>query len=937
MLYGLAWHTVQVEVSVPGTYPLPAGFRTIERLPVQEATNQVVRTEHGASPTTSAALGACHVVVIEHLNTSTRYKERDSMRKTIGTALGLILIVSILLTACGRADQNVVGEPTAEPAPTEVSRVCNGECQAPVMAAIDIVDSAGFHGMGGDLAAAAAIYQAAPPLGVMAAQDIIDGSGFHGMSEAIAEAETMEDISPRTVGTVEKALWVTMAAPYPTSLADSLAAFQADAEALIAALIDGDLEAAREASHAIHETQHSLSNGAFEYLAGQSEAGAEEALQVASVMAAQDIIDSSGFHGMSETIAEAASMEDISPRTVGSVEKALWASQASAYPEFLGEVRAAFQGDAESLIAALNDGDLEAAKEASEAIHGSQHELSEGAFAWLADQVGEPGEGLLPAMSVIAAQDIIDGSGFHGLSEMIAGAESMEDVNPRTVGTVEKALWVSRAASYPESISEALAAFQEDAQALIEALSAGDLDVAKSASHDIHETQHELSNQAFEYISGLDSNAMTASLINSRFLGTVENVYIAVASVDWPDDLAGAASAFTSDLAALAAALQANDVAVAAEVGGAVHGTQHDLSHDVYHWLGEQVAQTDQLEAIAAAIDIIDSGGFHGMSEEIAGAESMEDVSPRNLGRVENALAAARVVEWPESLHDAFAAFSSDAEDLASALENGDLELAKEASHAIHESQHGLSNGAYEYLAANPGAAASVAAVLVAQDAIDTAGFHGMAHDLEHATSMEEVNPRFLSTVLRVNTTAKLVAWPAELDSTAQAFIVDIEALAGALEAGDLAAAQEAAGAVHSSQHDLAHGTYAWIGSDVDFVAAAQPTQEPGEADGEEDGLPAEYSDAQVVKLLVDDWYWDPTTIELQMGVPVVLEITNEGALPHGIWVPQLNINVDAPAGETVLVPITPAETGTFTILCNNELCGSAEQHANMIAKIVVE
>ncbi|MHC4541100.1 MAG: hypothetical protein ACYS74_15175, partial [Planctomycetota bacterium] len=47
-----------------------------------------------------------------------------------------------------------------------------------------------------------------------------------------------------------------------------------------------------------------------------------------------------------------------------------------------------------------------------------------------------------PTVQMLAAIDIIDSTGFHGIQEAIEAAMTMADVSPRTQGNVEKALTV---------------------------------------------------------------------------------------------------------------------------------------------------------------------------------------------------------------------------------------------------------------------------------------------------------------------------------------------------------------------------------------------------------------------------------------------------------------------------------------------------------------
>ncbi len=216
----------------------------------------------------------------------------------------------------------------------------------------------------------------------------------------------------------------------------------------------------------------------------------------AAVIAAIDIIDSTGFHGISEEIEAANSMEDISSRTKGKVENAVTISSAVTWPDELTEVEAAFIADAEGIIEALDSADLEAAKGYSLSAHGTQHDLSHETYEWLASQVGKASG----SAAIIAAIDIIDGTGFHDISEEIEAANSMEDISSRTKGKVENAVTISSAVTWPDELTEVEAAFIADAEDIIEALDSADLEAAKGYSLSAHGTQHDLSHETYEWL-----------------------------------------------------------------------------------------------------------------------------------------------------------------------------------------------------------------------------------------------------------------------------------------------------------------------------------------------------------------------------------------------------------------------------------------------------
>jgi hypothetical protein len=740
------------------------------------------------------------------------------MRKHLITNFVLIMLIA----GCTAAGTTPTISPTTVPElvePTPVPADCDGTCQGSIMAAIDIIDTVGFHGMSEDLTQAALLSSVGPVVGITAAIDLIDSTGFHGMQEEIEAATSFEEVSPRDLGSVQKALWVSMATPWPEALAESVAAFESDAQALVDALTAGDLAAAQEAAAGVHHTQHDLSSMAYE---------------------------------------------------------------------------------------------------------------------WLQAQTVEAGEGLISAVGVTAAIDLIDSTGFHGLQEEIEAATSFEEISPRNLGSVQKALWVSMAAPWPELLAESVAAFEKDVQALADALTAGDLAAAQEAAAGAHHTQHDLSGMVYEWLAGMNGADLRASLINSRYLGRVQNAQIVVQATPWFGDLVVAADDLAADLQALADALSAGDVIAAAEAADAVHGTQHDLSHSTYEWLSDQSEVATETYSVLAAIDIIDNTGFHAIQEEILVATSFEEVSPRNLGRVENALVSGLVVTWPTAFSTDTNTFLSDAKALLDALTAGDLETSKAAAADVHASQHDLSHAVYHWLGEQSGSANGIGAVISVIDIIDGTGFHGIQEEIEAAQSMEEVSPRDLGRVLNALVAAQLVAWPSPLNEAAQGFITDAQALADALETGDLASAQDVAGDAHHTQHDLSNDVYVWLSDQAGVAFVSDHESSEAVSEHSNDGLHEEYADATIISLEVSDWGWNPMSITLKKGEPIVLEITNVGVMPHGIWIPGLAINVATPAGEVTLVPLTPEEVGEYMMGCSEVMCGTAEQHSSMTTSLIV-
>src|SRR5262249_3714356 len=76
-----------------------------------------------------------------------------------------------------------------------------------------------------------------------------------------------------------------------------------------------------------------------------------------------------------------------------------------------------------------------------------------------------------------------------------------------------------------------------------------------------------------------------------------------------------------------------------------------------------------------------------------------------------------------------------------------------------------------------------------------------------------------------------------------------------------------------------------------------------------------------------------PNQITLKKGEPVTLRVTSED-VTHGFCSRQLNVDADLAPRQTVDVPVTPAASGTYTIICDH-FCGA--QHGNMKLTVVVE
>ena len=103
--------------------------------------------------------------------------------------------------------------------------------------------------------------------------------------------------------------------------------------------------------------------------------------QTSAVLLGMYVVDSFGFPGLEEAYAEATEVGD---RDAGQVANVLAAVDAVDWPDELSDFAATFRGDVAGLHEAMEAGDLEGARHGLEAVHGSQHDLSSGVYAWLA-------------------------------------------------------------------------------------------------------------------------------------------------------------------------------------------------------------------------------------------------------------------------------------------------------------------------------------------------------------------------------------------------------------------------------------------------------------------------------------------------------------------------------------------------------------------------
>ena len=88
----------------------------------------------------------------------------------------------------------------------------------------------------------------------------------------------------------------------------------------------------------------------------------------------------------------------------------------------------------------------------------------------------------------------------------------------------------------------------------------------------------------------------------------------------------------------------------------------------------------------------------------------------------------------------------------------------------------------------------------------------------------------------------------------------------------------------------------------------------------------------RVVKMTARRFTYSPDTIEVEQGVPVILELTSLDR-DHGFTIPDLALRIDVEPGKTARVRFVPEKAGTFLFHCD-VFCGSG--HEEMAGTVVV-
>lgn len=88
----------------------------------------------------------------------------------------------------------------------------------------------------------------------------------------------------------------------------------------------------------------------------------------------------------------------------------------------------------------------------------------------------------------------------------------------------------------------------------------------------------------------------------------------------------------------------------------------------------------------------------------------------------------------------------------------------------------------------------------------------------------------------------------------------------------------------------------------------------------------------RVVQITAQKYDFTPASVELKVGVPVVLELRSLDR-KHGFAVPDLKIDAQIEPGAVTRVRVVPEKAGTFEFHCD-VFCGGG--HEEMTGRIVV-
>ena len=114
-----------------------------------------------------------------------------------------------------------------------------------------------------------------------------------------------------------------------------------------------------------------------------------------------------------------------------------------------------------------------------------------------------------------------------------------------------------------------------------------------------------------------------------------------------------------------------------------------------------------------------------------------------------------------------------------------------------------------------------------------------------------------------------------------------------------------------------AHHVHRYVAETFILIAVSLALAVPG-------GMRAQQM-PQAIALVLGDYAFSPAHLEVTVGTPVTLTLTNKDAItPHNFTLQDksagLDIDTDVGAGASRVVEFTPRAAGTYTFYCNKKL-----------------
>lgn len=215
----------------------------------------------------------------------------------------------------------------------------------------------------------------------------------------------------------------------------------------------------------------------------------------------------------------------------------------------------------------------------------------------------------------------------------------------------------------------------------------------------------------------------------------------------------------------------------------------------------------------------------------------------------------------------------------------------------------------------------STARALLALYVVDSLEVHQLVEAYGAATQVDESHASQIASALAALDT---VEWPAQLSEVGAGLRTRMAELLEAMEGQDLEETRHALEAVHEGQHLLANGIYTWL------AGIPMTTHEEEEAPAthqEDEAAPVDATDARIIEIEMFDFGYDPATIDIPAGVPVVFRFTNTGKLPHEAMVGDAHMQEEFAAagdhddaggdhhGDLMATMVQPGETGDLEVL----------------------